>query len=806
MQPTIVECVTVESREFKPVKTTFILPPIIGTLVFAAIASVVIVVGAIALGVWPLAIFAVAPWVVIVAPSVYNAFVAYRKERYEIHADHLVAHRGGMLSDGRTELDIRNITHVRLRLPWLRYKFFKVGDVRVESAGSAASEITFRSIIEPEAVYEEVQQLMRDNGYSLQRTEELHMESPGPVGALTVVGQRIIGAVFSTVFLFFFVAGGVAGLQQQSGILGTLAALGGLGFGAFVVISAVAGIVVTYLDITRRTYTVHNDAVTYTEGFLTRDNAFIPYENIADAEVNRTVVDQVLGLYDVKVSCQGSGSEIFFRRLSNGPALQEAIGTLVASASKAARVKKEAKKAEQANKVETEGAPDSGVIGKPGAKPPQSRTLVEPEDAWTTTLRMNMMRTMIPLLGIIWTGPAFLIAAVAMAIKVSKTTFTVGTDSMASTYAFLGAKHQEYAYDKVTGVQITRNPLDNLFKTVTVQIWSIGSSQPLVLNNVLEDELDLPALLRQCGIPSDDPVQGELDQSFGPKVWLIQNVFGLVFLGMMAFGCLVLAIAVKWLFLLLIPVLLLLPIPAAIAASVRTNRQRLTFHAEHLEAQTGIFFKQHIHVRYDNVKKVESTRIPLTDQGTFKVYVAGERVVQQQNQQNNAGGGLKMPYTLQGLYIEGIDAKVDAMDALMLGLIEPSQITGVHEQGDDVVSTSHPAFANEVVVLAIVGLFFPPLWLLIPIIIWQVKMRRYEVETDRVVVRSGILFKSSVSVLYNRIDSIQQNQGALGKAFGNGRVTILTAGSSMPDLVVANVPDYQEVYATVREHYGQIEK
>ena len=795
-----------ESREFKPVKTTFILPPIIGTLIFCAVLSVVIAVGSIASGAWFLIIFAAAPWLVIVAPTTYNAFVAYRKERYEIHSDHLVAHRGGMLSDGRTELDIRNITHVRLRLPWLRYKFFKVGDVRVESAGSAASEITFRSILEPEAVYEEVQELMRQNGYSLSRTEELHMESPGPLGAMTVVGQRIIGAIASSIFLLFFVGSGVAGLGSQSGILGSLAAVAAMAFGAVVVLSAIAGIVVTYLDITRRTYTVHNDAVTYTEGFLTRDNAFIPYENIADAAVNRTVVDQVLGLYDVKVSCQGSGSEIYFRRLSNGPALQEAIATLVASAGKASRIKKESKKAEQAKKAETEGEPDSGVIGKPGAKPPQSRTLVDPDEAWTTTVRMNMMRTMVPLLGIIWTGPGFLIAAVAMAIKVSKTTFTIGTDSMASTYAFLGAKHQEYAYDKVTGVQINRNPLDTLFKTVTVQIWSIGSPQPLVLSNIIEEELDLPALLRQCGIPSDDPVQGQLKQSFGPKLWLIQNVFGLAFLAMLAFACLVLAIAVKWLFLLLIPILLLLPIPAAVAASVRTGRQSLTFHAEHMEAQTGIFFKQRIHVRYDNIKKVESTRIPLTDQGTFKVYVAGERIVQQQNQQNAGAGGLKMPYSLQGLYIEGIDAKVDALDALMLGLIEPNQIDGVHEQGDDVISTSHPAFANEVVTLAIVGIFFPPLWMLIPLIIWQVKMRRYEVETDRVVVRSGILFKSSVSVLYNRIDSIQQNQGALGKAFGNGRVTILTAGSSMPDLVVANVPDYQEVYATVREHYGQIEK
>ena len=30
-----------------------------------------------------------------------------------------------------------------------------------------------------------------------------------------------------------------------------------------------------------------------------------------------------------------------------------------------------------------------------------------------------------------------------------------------------------------------------------------------------------------------------------------------------------------------------------------------------------------------------------------------------------------------------------------------------------------------------------------------------------------------------------------------------TAGSSAPDLVLANVPDYQDVYATIREHYGK---
>ena len=57
---------------------------------------------------------------------------------------------------------------------------------------------------------------------------------------------------------------------------------------------------------------------------------------------------------------------------------------------------------------------------------------------------------------------------------------------------------------------------------------------PLTLTNVLEAEVNLPALLQQCGIPSQDEAKCELTQSFGPKVWLIQNVFGLVFLALVA--------------------------------------------------------------------------------------------------------------------------------------------------------------------------------------------------------------------------------------------------------------------------------
>jgi membrane protein YdbS with pleckstrin-like domain len=93
-----------------------------------------------------------------------------------------------------------------------------------------------------------------------------------------------------------------------------------------------------YLDLRRRTYRVFNDVVVYEEGFLSRTNAFIPYENIADADLLKTLVDQILGLSDVKISCQGSSQDVKFRRLRRGDELKQAVAQAAASTGVTARV------------------------------------------------------------------------------------------------------------------------------------------------------------------------------------------------------------------------------------------------------------------------------------------------------------------------------------------------------------------------------------------------------------------------------------------------------------------------------------
>ena len=67
---------------------------------------------------------------------------------------------------------------------------------------------------------------------------------------------------------------------------------------------------------------------------------------------------------------------------------------------------------------------------------------------------------------------------------------------------------------------------------------------------------------------------------------------------------------------------------------------------------------------------------------------------------------------------------------------------------------------------------------------------------------AGVIYRSHTSVLFDRIDSLEEGQAVLGKAFGNGTVSLYTAGSSRPDLVFSDSPSFHELYQAIREQYG----
>ncbi len=737
--------------ELKPKMTSFMFTRVFGAMLAGVMLAFPIAIAGAASETPLLAASSPLVLVGITLLALISARVAWTKERYEIGAHRLVSHSGGITSDRTTEVEVKNITHVKQHLGWIRYRFFNVGDVIVQSAGSSSAEIVLRAVRQPDEVYAQIRALMKDNGFSLAASQRLHSEQPAAIGAAIECASIGMGGVFFALWAFGGLAGAGAALGPWGLVAGALLGVfGGLGVFAFLGLH--------YIDLRRRTYEVYDDVVEYREGFLSRTNAFIPYENIADAATKQTFLDQILGLYDVKVSCQGSGAEVSFRRLAGGPRLQEVLRGRV----DAAQALRERKHSERKNGAQAQSAPTGGEA--PGrarsSRPPAE--IVPASRAWTAELRMN-------------TGRALLGGGLLRALG---TTYNVGPSSVSSRYNLIGQQQLEFAYDKVTGVQVRTSPLDSVFGTFTVRIWSIGSSTPLDLAHVDRTSVNLRALLRQAGIPGG-PARSSHDADFGLGAWLRANVGGAVLL------------------VLLFPLLLVQAVSFPLLA-MRTRRQRFTLHDHHIEHRAGIFWQRHTYARYDDIKKISVRRYAGTEMGSVTVFVAGETQLQTQKGKQ----GAIIPNAFTAHYLPDVTPFTRTLDPLLQGRLAPSEVSG--GGGDPPGGPEfQPAVANSVVAVALIGLLFPPLWLVIPYTVMALRRRRYRVEAERAVIEEGILYRTHTSVLYDRIDSMEQKQGALGKAFGNGTVTLFTAGSSRPDLVLSNTPGYLELYQAIRARYGE---
>jgi uncharacterized membrane protein YdbT with pleckstrin-like domain len=777
----------------KPKKTTFI-----GTrIVSSGVSAVVLTIGSLIAREYDVpSIVLLVPVFAIVAFafSAWNASVAYRKEVYEFRGTQIRSTRGGLFSTEITDLEISNITHIKLHLPWLRWRFFGVGSVRIESAGSSSSEITLRLIEGPEEARDRIRELMRLHGFSLTREELLHEESPAPAG----VALDCLSLAFSAIFAGGFFVGEIfleKGLKSASlGEIPEWALAGGLA----VLCAVLIRLVLHWFDLSRRTYRVYTDCVEYEEGFLTRTNSFLPVENIADSSTSRSLVDLILGLYSVSISCQGSGSAIHFRRLKGGEQLSTIIDNLVSAQAAAPPP------ASAPSPVEE---PTSPVEGAERLAPSREENDSVPEESvWTAELSMDLRRTLVPLLLFLPAFPVWALMTVGALIRTQTVRYSVRANSVRWSAKFLSVKQREFSYDKVTGVVVLQNPWDILFSTATVRLWSIGSGHPLDLKHVPTADLDLEALLAQTGIPRSTSCVA-VPSNLSLRAWVLGRSPLLFTAGLFAIVLAALSITIHGAFLLgLFPLLFVVSL-GLLRDYLWCSRQFLGLHPHHLEAKTGIIMRRHTHIAFEDIKKVTSIQIPGCDTGWVQVFAAGENLGTDATQNGMAvnvsghmAGAASYGVTLR--FLGEIERKRVSLDALITGHDD----TTSPSVGSETLRESKPDAANSLIVVFLGSVILFPLLLLLPLTLsWtllSVRRRRYRIERDRVVAESGVFFRKHQSVLWSRIDSLKSNKGVLNTLLGNGSVTLLTAGSSHPDLVLSALPDCDEFYRELLQEYG----
>ena len=767
-----------EPKTLKPNKGSFLFPRIMVLIVVSGLICG-IAGGLLAVMEGPF-LYAVAGFVLFVGLGLSAGLVAYRKERYVLEGSRLVCHRGELFSDQTSEFEIRNITHVKTVLPWLRFRFFKVGNVIVETAGTSKPMVMY-AIHDPESTFAELRSLMRRNGYDLTQGQLLHQEKPALIGIL----GEILGAIAGILMLCLFSLGGMIELLQSAdaGLLHVLVPASA----ALIALSLIGFTILRILDYRRRTYSVFNDVVVYEEGFLTRHNAFIPYENIADSNTKCSLLDRILGLFDVQVSCQGSSSEIRFRRLRNGIALSQSIDELVVSASR---------------------KPKPARIRPENASSPAKRTtreeplIVGEGNPLVADFRIHPGRIMVPQLFLLPLFPLWIIVMVKTLILVTSTRYFVRSGSLRHSFRFLTVHDREFSNDKITGLVIKTNLWDKMFGTFTLRFWSIGSAKVLEFAHVHRSQVDLPALMRQIGIPEPSPAPYSAQAQFGFLTWLRRGVIPICLLLLLAAGFVAAGIRIDQGFHFLTALPLALLTGSLIHGWLYFPRQRLLFHGHHVEAVQGIIAKRSYFVRYRNVKRTLTKKYPWGDDGDLRIFVAGEEEAYPQSREMKGRQPMLRQCSFNSGMLPGIRQKGLLLDDILSGRVEPSPTAEPEEPSPTVIETPRSAATAVTSLLLLSILLFPLIALLpitIPVTILRVKRWRYRVDEARISRSWGVLFKKEESVIHDRVDSLQQSQGPLNKVFRNGKVSIMTAGSSKPDLVIIDAPAYLGIYEAIRE-------
>jgi len=800
--------------ELRPNKTAFVAyrfwAGTFWTLVFFAILYLV------SAAILPVSIwYFVAAFLVLRAVTYYSLAVQYRKTSYRFFGKKIIAKTGAILHDRETELVVRNITHVTMVKPFIENKLFGTGRILIELAGSAVVEGYLASVDKPETVYEIVKETMRENGFKLATKNLVQRERPSIVGVLF----ETIGILFVIIVFFLGFLGILIPLFLFLGPLFSFAVPG-------LVLLAVLGFLgIRFMDLLKRIYYIYDDTIVYSEGFLTKVHSFIPIENLADSEVTQTLVDKIFGLYDVRISCQGASHEILFKNLVNGPKMEENVDALINKTSSLITAR--------SGKEETKVLEAKGLKIAPGKS---ARLALE--ESYTATLKMDMVRSIAPiLLGIlaliialvltaIIIPPLFValllfsislapfavvIAFIGIAIKVGATTYFVKPKGMGEKFNFLNSRDVEFSNDKITGIVITRNFIDNWFGTFSARFWSIGATHDIYFANIKETQGLANKLLSKFGIAEQQPIY-----STGSKFGLgafAKSVLPLTVL-------LPVAIAVAFFFATELALYLVVGLAFLITVVVMYlnffyKTSRLSLSKDFVHFSQGIFFKSYYYALYNNIKDITTIRLPFSSLGTIVFNVAGESFVQAGKNKALVSHHFKMDF------VPAIPTKDELIDLVFYKRPSAQEIqkieASIEEFSSKQILFAKPAMANPLFwAVLILGALTAASWLFIPsilpimlaidaiailYIVLSVRAKSYTIEPYRVLEKRGILYKTQTSIVFTKIDHLKSYQGFTNKLFKNGSITVHTTGSRKPEITIKDLPDFGQFYQTLEKYY-----
>jgi membrane protein YdbS with pleckstrin-like domain len=765
-----------------------------------------------------------------------NLKVAFKKTSYQFFDKKIIVKRGTLFSDNSIELVVKNITHVIMIKPFFVNKFFGVGNIIVELAGSASSEGFLFYIDKPEIIYENIKEIMQNNGFSLKKEKLIQEEKPNIIGVLIETGRLFLGVIFG----FFILMGFISPIGIFFGPIAMIIAM-------LVLILILLGTVfMFFMNSYIRKYSVFEDVVIYEEGFLTKVYSFLPIENLADSTITQTLIEKIFSLYNVRISCQGASHNVLFKNLKNGNKMERNIDVLI----------KNMKPLVGKNKEKI----DPTIVAM--KLQPGKIDKIEYENKFVFETKMDFTRSISTLiivaigiiigmtiiglitnslfitlpLGIFIAFIGLFAGGIGTIIAISFTKFFIFERGIAEKFNFLNKRNIEFSTDKITGVVFHKNILDKFFGTFTTTFWSIGSGININFKNIKEKEFLKENILKKVGIKKEEKIY-KVKSDFNVINLFKANIVLTIISALLILAGLFLAI--ENIIFLILPILIIIIIGIiAYYKNVFYKTSELIFTKNYAYFRAGIFFINEYYSSYNNIKDITSIRYPFSKHGSITFNVAGETYGQTEQSGDkmsvlsltggtrNNTSALFAPHIFTIHYSEKIDEKNDLIDIIFYKRPKKEEVIEFENKLKNYktqkIIISKPSIKNPLfgtgIILGIIGIilsFFLLIgnmielvgatWFLYIIILfvvfWKTKVIDYSIEPYRVLEQSGIFYRKQTSIVFNKIDHLTNYEGLLNKIFKNGSITIHTTGSSMPEIIIVNIKEFRSFYKKLEQFY-----
>ncbi len=768
-----------------------------------------------------------------------NRWVAYGRTRYEWHPDRLRIHTGSIAQQGTIDLPYRNITQVELKLPFIEHRLYATGHLSVRAAGSAQGIAHLHSIDAPHKAYEAIADRLREHGFSLDRDQELQRERPHLIGTLLDTSGLAIGGLVAVLSVGLTIGGGVLDLMDLQSYYDLFDVLAGdldaddpqeeqaalratLGLATLMVLAATAGLaklVIHFIDLNRRTYTLYDDVVDYQDGFLTETYRFIPIENLADTATEAPFLKRLFGMADVHLSPHGSSTGIRFPSMPRAAEFRRHLDRLIDASESvpgpvdAGSMTAATEAADDATAAEEESLEGPGISRSERLPPPRDEVLsfrpsfvrrattgvinaakfplflaavvaagwaaiaITAFDLEAFDLPLDEIDTTLAVQGWLGLWALLTVHQLATAIFACMTVqFEVGRKKISWTREFLSRDEVEFTMDKIATLLVERDFIDRLMGTATITFRSIGNDTPLVFTDIARSDRRLIELRERLGLREP---REEVIKTYRPTTSILNLLTGRLGV-LIAYA--ILAIAAVAASTIWHPDAIWGAAVAPALALISLGRHAIYYRFakvhlfdDHIIMRRGLIFVEHDYVPLDQIRSVASTTYPGRRAGTLRLVPGSSHHI-------------TMPY------IEDLAAIHDDLDRrLHQHPMRPTHQP--QELNTDTVSTRRPMARNRLVLATLISLgvalitVIPALWLFL-----HARRTSLEVQQGRVRRRWGLLYRTTQTVVYNRVDQLMTHRGLLHSILGNGEVRVLTVGSSLPELNLGPIADHEALY------------